>query len=489
MLLCSFGVNAFFIEKNMKQNVESQIIYEINTIRDTHTVLGEFGTASWCAYCKYAHGALKELYEEGQLDFLYVSHVCDKNSISNNHCANDYNLYGYPTLWWDGGYKIDVGAGSVENSKIKYTSSIKSCSARSVKDVDINLNVNWLGGTELQVDCIILNNENNIYNGTIRVFICEKESSMGWKDSGGQLYTMPFLDWAFNEPLSIPGGSFWSDSMTWDGSSHGYSSITKYNIIIVGAVFNDEWYQGYSNPPSGNPFDAYYVDECVSVDLVTGDPPDQPIINGPLSGNVGVSYDYYVSAIDPDSDDVYYNVDWGDGTTYGWVGPYPSGMNVSIEKIWGHPDLFKVKVIAKDLWSLKSNWSDPIFVLIENIAPNEPIIDGPLYGKPGTIYSYHFQSIDPDGDDVKFFIDWGDDIVEWTDFYNSGVDVEVKHIWIDKGIYIIRAKARDINGAESEWAEFEVSMSRDKSISSSPLLRFLERYPLLNLLLQRLNVL
>ena len=28
----------------------------------TYTAFGEFGTATWCTFCKYAHGALKNIY-------------------------------------------------------------------------------------------------------------------------------------------------------------------------------------------------------------------------------------------------------------------------------------------------------------------------------------------------------------------------------------------------------------------------------------------
>jgi hypothetical protein len=42
----------------------------------------------------------------------------------------------------------------------------------------------------------------------------------------------------------------------------------------------------------------------------------------------------------------------------------------------------------------------------------------------------------------------------------------------------------DINGTASEWGEFIVMMPRDKSISSSLLLRFLERFPLLQHILE-----
>jgi thiol-disulfide isomerase/thioredoxin len=260
LVLSGLGASAITIEE---ENNENNNYY--NSERATHTVLAEYGTATWCGFCKYAHGALKELYSEGQLDFYYVTLVCDENSIAYSRAKTDYNLYGYPTVWWDGGYKVNIGAGSVPAAKTAYTSSINNCGARTVKDVDINLDVSWLGGTKMKVECEVINNEANTYEGHIRVYIVEKESSMGWTDTAGDLYTMAFLDWAFNEPLSISSGGSWSDSMNWNGLLNGFPSVTKPNIMVIAAVFNDEWYQGYSYTPPQNPFDAYYVDETVGV--------------------------------------------------------------------------------------------------------------------------------------------------------------------------------------------------------------------------------
>ena len=94
--------------------------------------------------------------------------------------------------------------------------------------------------------------------------------------------------------------------------------------------------------------------------------------------------------------------------------------------------------------------------------PNAPIIDGPTSGKAGTTYSYTFVSEDPDGDDVKYFIDWGDDNTEWTDYYNSGEEVTVSHTWSKEGTYEIKAKAKDIYGAESDWGTLPVTMPVNK---------------------------
>ena len=55
--------------------------------RSTHTVLGEYGTATWCGYCRYAHAALKNIYAGGQQDFYYVTFVNDMNP----YCAPRMN--------------------------------------------------------------------------------------------------------------------------------------------------------------------------------------------------------------------------------------------------------------------------------------------------------------------------------------------------------------------------------------------------------------
>ena len=263
LVLSGLGASAINVEKENNKNNNYT-----SGGKATHTPLAEFGTSTTCGFCKYAHGALMELYEEGQLDFYYVTLVCNKNSKAYARARNDFNLYGYPTVWWDGGYRVNIGAGSVSSAKSAYTSSINSCGARSVSDVDITLKATWMGGTSVKVECEVKNNEASKYGGTVRVFIVEKESSMGWKDAGGHLYTMAFLDFAIEKEISIAGGGTWSDSNTWNGVLNGFSSVTKDNTFVIAAVYNDEWHQGYSYPPN-NPFDAYYVDDTAGINPAT----------------------------------------------------------------------------------------------------------------------------------------------------------------------------------------------------------------------------
>jgi parallel beta-helix repeat protein len=112
--------------------------------------------------------------------------------------------------------------------------------------------------------------------------------------------------------------------------------------------------------------------------------------------------------------------------------------------------------------------------------PFTPIITGPLNGKIGTLYNYTFKTVDPNGDKVRYIIEWGDSTSNTTGFYQSGTNVIESHIWYKKGSYLIIAKAEDESGLIGAWGALLVKIPRDKSISSSSLFKFLERYPLLN---------
>ena len=256
-------------QQSLAEKPKQPVPEKEETLDFTHTVLAEYGTATWCGYCHYAHSALKNIYASGDFPFYYVSYVQDMNTaIVNPRLFTEFNIYGYPTVFFDGGAGVSVGGST--GSEASYRSIIPSTGARAVYDVDIVLDVNWLGGTEMEIDAIVHNNEGSTYDGTIRVFITEIESSMNWRDTAGNLYTFPLLDYAFKDDgtgtdISIPAGGSWSDSTTWDGTAHGFSTITEDNIMIIAAVYNDEPHPAYAYPPSSNPFTAYYVDDTVGV--------------------------------------------------------------------------------------------------------------------------------------------------------------------------------------------------------------------------------
>ena len=122
-----------------------------------------------------------------------------------------------------------------------------------------------------------------------------------------------------------------------------------------------------------------------------------------------------------------------------------------------------------------------------NNPPDKPDINGPIKGKVGTEYTFYAYTNDSDIDNISYLFNWGDGTNSgWTSFMPSGTLVNMSHKWLWKGNYKVMVKAKDSNAAQSEWAVLKVSMPREKTISNSLFLRFLERYPILNFLFNEL---
>jgi len=113
----------------------------------------------------------------------------------------------------------------------------------------------------------------------------------------------------------------------------------------------------------------------------------------------------------------------------------------------------------------------------ENQPPSAPVINGQTSGKVGVELTFTFHAYDPDGDDIRYFIKWGDNNTEWTNYYPSCTNVTIKHTWDEKGDYVISVKAEDIHGAESEWGTLDIAVPKNKTFNFPLLNWFFERFP------------
>jgi hypothetical protein len=129
------------------------------------------------------------------------------------------------------------------------------------------------------------------------------------------------------------------------------------------------------------------------------------------------------------------------------------------------------------------------FVLDINFPPLKPIIKGPNSGIPKTNYEYTIVSIDPDGDEISYYVDWGDGTTsQWSDYVASGTEVTFEHYWSKIGTYEITAKAKDSNGLIGPEALFIFKCPRNKAIQN-PFLNWLYSHPnLFPILRQLLNL-
>jgi hypothetical protein len=81
------------------------------------------------------------------------------------------------------------------------------------------------------------NEPNTYWEGTLRVYVVEHVSSMGWS-VGGELYEFPFLAFAIDSyPISMIGAA-WDTTVTWDGYDFDYNDLQENNIAVQAVLFS-----------------------------------------------------------------------------------------------------------------------------------------------------------------------------------------------------------------------------------------------------------
>ena len=118
--------------------------------------------------------------------------------------------------------------------------------------------------------------------------------------------------------------------------------------------------------------------------------------------------------------------------------------------------------------------------LSDNQAPEKPQTpQGNASGTSGTEYTYTTSTTDPEGEQLYFWFDWGDDSSSgWLGPYESGEEVSASHTWESKGSYELKVKAKDVNGTQSPWSDpLPITMPKSDSIFSQ-VYSFIEERPL-----------
>ena len=110
----------------------------------------------------------------------------------------------------------------------------------------------------------------------------------------------------------------------------------------------------------------------------------------------------------------------------------------------------------------------------ENQPPYDPTIDGPNRAKENEEITFLFQALDPDLDQVSYYIEWGDgETSGWTQYFpSSASSYSEEHTYSVEGTYTIKAKARDVNDAESDWSEHQIKITTPRSRQVNNLLIF-----------------
>ncbi len=433
----------------------------------SHDIIAEYGTATWCGYCKYAHGALMNIYAGGWHPFYYVSLVDDKNT----HAAlriDELGLTGFPTVYFDGGYRSNVGAGSVPSAQAAYNTSIVACGNRPVPDVELVINVDWFGNAKMNVTATVYNNGTGSYSARLRVYVCELISSLGWYDTGGHLYTFPFLDYAFNQQITVSSGSVWTSTYYWDGALHNsgmgqnFGSVAKDNTMVIGAIFN-----GASN----------YVDDTYGYRVGSNQPPNTPSSPVPSSGStdVGLEQNLGWTGGDPDwFDTVTYDVyfEANDPTPDVLIGDDIKTTNIDPGTL-AFTTTYYWQIIASDNHGAISTGPVWYFTTRGNTAPYVPNTPDPTNGETDVYINTNLDWIggDPENDPTTYDVYFGTSTspplvaanVTTSDYDLDILDFNTQYYW-----KIVSWDSYGLTTSGPEWT-FTTEMNQPPNTPSDPI--------------------
>jgi hypothetical protein len=136
----------------------------------------------------------------------------------------------------------------------------------------------------------------------------------------------------------------------------------------------------FTLPKNGRDYRVYWVDNGTGgvgeagggsayEDITTpNDPPSDPTLTGTKEGKAGESYTYKVKSDDPQNDNIFYFIDWDDGSDTGWFGPFPSGEEQSKSHSWTEQDEYTIKAKARDEHGAESGWTELKVTMPKNKA-------------------------------------------------------------------------------------------------------------------------
>ncbi|MDH7506961.1 MAG: hypothetical protein QHH15_04135, partial [Candidatus Thermoplasmatota archaeon] len=80
-----------------------------------------------------------------------------------------------------------------------------------------------------------------------------------------------------------------------------------------------------------------------------------------------VEYEFDLVASDSDGDNIYYYIDWGDGSGTNWLGPFPTSEHIIVNHTWSTNMKFgTIKAKVKDEHGAESGETNLYYLTIKN---------------------------------------------------------------------------------------------------------------------------
>jgi len=171
----------------------------------------------------------------------------------------------------------------------------------------------------------------------------------------------------------------------------------------------------------------------------------------PTNPNPGQTTTFDASdSYDPDGNIIEYQWDWNNDGTYDESHSTPTATHS-----WSDAGYYPVELTVIDNEYEEGDITQTVQIGSQNQPPNTPIItSGQSQGVVNRALEYYSETTDPDGDALYYKWDSGDGGYSgWYGTYNNGESCGVSISWLNPGTYDVRVKAKDSDGAMSEWSQ------------------------------------
>jgi PKD repeat protein len=199
------------------------------------------------------------------------------------------------------------------------------------------------------------------------------------------------------------------------------------------------------------------------------------IVKNIIAGNQPPNADFTFTPEYPFSNEIIYFTDNStdpDGIIVTWQWDFGDGYYSNLQNpthIYYKYGNFTVNLSVTDDEGSIDTVGKIVTVLPTNDPPYAPIVTGSDIVYSGRDYTFMYQSIDPDEDNIRFIVTWGDSTEDVSEFTQSNTPVILNHTWsIMVPIMMLRmtATAEDQKGAQSTLTEKWVIVIKSKSINS-----------------------
>ena len=178
--------------------------------------------------------------------------------------------------------------------------------------------------------------------------------------------------WSYKTGYRVDSSPAVADGKIYIGSDdHKLYCLDATTGDYIWSYKTGNWVKSSPAVADGKVYIGSYDGEVYAFGELDPDAPSAPEIDGPAEGVPHVVNNFTFRAESPVGNDLYYWIEWADGSNSGWLGPFDSGVEIIESHVWNARGKYPIQAKAKDTNGLVSGWG----VLGLTIPRNRAIVN------------------------------------------------------------------------------------------------------------------